>query len=68
MSFGSSQPDRGRAASLLAAVGLGHRLDHKPAELSVGQQQRVAVARSLANRPRVVLVTVDSVSVKWNAM
>jgi putative ABC transport system ATP-binding protein len=63
MSFGSARPDRSRAASLLAAVGLGHRLDHKPAELSVGQQQRVAVARSLANRPRVVLADEPTASI-----
>ena len=55
MSFGSGRPDRARAAELLDAVGLGHRLDHRPSELSVGQQQRVAVARALANRPRAVL-------------
>jgi len=44
-----------RAAQLLRKVGLEDRLDHKPAELSVGQQQRVALARSMANNPRIVL-------------
>jgi putative ABC transport system ATP-binding protein len=44
-----------RAASLLERVGLGDRLDHKPTELSVGQQQRVALARMLANDPAVIL-------------
>ncbi len=44
-----------RAASLLERVGLGDRLDHKPSELSVGQQQRVALARMLANDPAVIL-------------
>jgi putative ABC transport system ATP-binding protein len=44
-----------RAAELLASVGLQDRLDHKPGELSVGQQQRVALARTLANEPSVIL-------------
>ena len=44
-----------RARALLDRVGLSHRLDYLPAQLSIGQQQRVAVARALANRPRLVL-------------
>jgi len=43
-----------RAAELLEAVGLGHRLGHKPMELSGGEQQRAAIARALINRPRYV--------------
>ena len=46
---------REQATTLLERVGLGDRLDHKPSELSVGQQQRVALARVLANDPAVIL-------------
>ena len=46
---------RQRAEHLLDKVGLGARLSHKPSELSVGQQQRVALARTLANQPRLIL-------------
>ncbi|MFM7183617.1 MAG: ABC transporter ATP-binding protein [Planctomycetota bacterium] len=63
MSFGTGRPDRRRAEGLLASVGLAHRLHHKPAELSIGQQQRVAVARALANRPRVVLADEPTASI-----
>jgi len=44
-----------RAKELLVRVGLGDRLDHRPSQLSGGQKERVAIARSLANRPRVLL-------------
>jgi lipoprotein-releasing system ATP-binding protein len=46
---------RARAESLLTSLGLGHRLTHRPSQLSGGEQQRVAVGRALANRPLLVL-------------
>jgi len=55
MTFARGRSDRGRARDLLARVGLADRMSHKPHALSVGEQQRVAVARSLANRPKILL-------------
>ena len=46
---------RERASEVLVALGLGERLTHQPAQMSGGEQQRVAVARALANRPRLLL-------------
>ena len=46
---------RERAGELLTTLGLADRVDHQPAQLSGGEQQRVAVARALANRPRLLL-------------
>ena len=47
--------ERARAVELLEGVGLGHRLAHKPLELSGGEQQRVAIARALMNDPELIL-------------
>ena len=55
MTFTRSATNVERARELLNRVGLGQRLTHRPAALSVGEQQRVAVARALANKPQILL-------------
>lgn len=55
MSFRGKRADRALAKKLLDRVGLGHRLHHRPMHLSVGEQQRVSVARALANTPQLLL-------------
>lgn len=55
MTFAKGRKDTSRARKLLDRVGLSHRLHHRPNALSVGEQQRVAVARALANKPRLLL-------------
>ncbi|MEC7449486.1 MAG: ABC transporter ATP-binding protein [Planctomycetota bacterium] len=55
MTFSKGKHDSNRAVELLERVGLKDRIHHKPGKMSVGEQQRVAVARALANRPRLLL-------------
>ncbi len=52
---GVAAAQRARALELLRRVGLGDRLDHRPSQLSGGEQQRVAIARALLKRPKLVL-------------
>jgi ABC-type lipoprotein export system ATPase subunit len=51
----SAAESRKRAIELLERVGVGHRLDHRPTELSGGEQQRIAIARALMNDPAIIL-------------
>ena len=55
MSFSGTKRDKARATSLLEQVGLSHRMNNRPHQLSVGEQQRVAVARALSNEPSLLL-------------
>lgn len=55
MTFARKRKSIQHGKQLLERVGLGHRMTHKPTAMSVGEQQRVAVARALANRPKLLL-------------
>jgi putative ABC transport system ATP-binding protein len=52
---GSRSQAKSRAAELLEKFNMGHRLEHRPAELSAGERQRVAIARAMFNRPEIIL-------------
>lgn len=54
-SFAGRRADRAEARALLEGLELGHRLDHQPSQLSIGQQARVSLARALAGRPKLIL-------------
>ena len=56
--FIAKRPDKevvDKATELLQFLGMGHRMDHKPSQLSGGEQQRVAIARALINSPKILL-------------
>ena len=55
MTFGRKIPDANRAMDLLSRVGLADRAHYRPKQLSVGQQQRVCIARALASKPKMLL-------------
>ena len=55
MTFSSLKPDRALASVLLEEMGLSNRMKHVPSEMSIGEQQRVSIARALAKKPDLIL-------------
>lgn len=66
MTFAKGKKDIARARHLIDRVGLSHRSGHKPSHMSVGEQQRVAVARALANKPGLLLADEPTANVDPN--
>jgi putative ABC transport system ATP-binding protein len=64
---GHSSDYRKRAVELLDTVGLGHRLDHYPSEVSGGEQQRAAIARALINKPSILFADEPTASLDINS-
>jgi len=55
LALGADRDRRAAAMGLLERFGMGHRVGHRPSELSIGERQRVAMARALLNRPKLIL-------------
>jgi putative ABC transport system ATP-binding protein len=67
LSFGQENNYKRRAAEMLQLVGLGERLTHYPHEVSVGEQQRAAIARALINRPKILFADEPTASLDMDS-